>query len=104
MQVREIALEVLLVVPPPQTVDACCGMLLECKELRFEQLDADVVEQRGEPLLLPFPCSSPYALQRLGHAGPARRPVRALLARIPPCLRPSLHRLRGGSLRFVRRL
>src|SRR5262249_28071167 len=38
------------------------------------------------------------------HAYPALRPERALLVRIPLGPRPSLHRLRGGLLRFVRRL
>jgi len=30
-----------------------------------EQLDSDMVEERGELLLLPLPCSLPYARQRL---------------------------------------
>src|SRR5215472_292109 len=38
------------------------------------------------------------------HAYAALRPARALLVRIPLGPRPSLHRLRGGLLRFVRRL
>src|SRR6516162_4958110 len=46
----------------------------------------------------------PYALQRVGHAYPALSPARALLARIPLGPRPSLHRLRCGQDRFVRRL
>ena len=63
-----------------------------------------MVEERGEPLLLPFPCDFPYALQRLWHAYPVLRPARVLLARISLGLRPWLHRLRSGSLRLVRRL
>jgi len=79
----------------------------------FEQIDADVVEERGEPLLLPFLCDFPYAFQRLFHAYPVLRPARALLVRIPLGPRPSLHRLRcvrlcrclhSGLIRFVRRL
>src|SRR5438552_12184286 len=46
----------------------------------------------------------PYAFLRLCHACLALSPVRALPARIPLGPRPSLHRLRGGLLRFVRRL
>src|ERR1700752_1556069 len=46
----------------------------------------------------------PYAVQRLCHAYPVLRPVRALLARGSLSLRPWLHRLRSGSLRLVRRL
>ena len=33
-------------------------------------------------LLLPLPCSLSYAVQRLDHASPALRPVRALLVRV----------------------
>ena len=72
------------------------------------------MEERGEPLLLSFPCDFPYAIQRLCHVSPVLRPARALLARIPLGLRPWLHRLRrgwhlrgllrNGLLRFVRRL
>src|SRR6266540_5529433 len=47
---------------------------------------------------------APYASQRLCHAVPVLRPVRALLARIPLGLRPWLPRLRSGLLRLVRRL
>src|SRR4029434_2020490 len=104
MQGREVALEVLLVVLPCQSVDSRRGMFFEGKELRFEQFRADMVEQRSETLLLPFLCGLPYAFQRLGHACPTQRPVRAVLARIPLGLGPWHHRLRSGSLRFVRRL
>src|ERR1043166_9862034 len=71
------------------------------------------MEERGEPLLLPLPCRLPYAIQRLCHACPALRPVRALLVRIPLGPRPWLPRLRcvypcrslrSGLNRFVRRL
>jgi len=45
-----------------------------------------------------------HAVQRLWHAYPVLCPARALLARSPLGPRPWLHRLRDGSLRFVRRL
>jgi hypothetical protein len=64
MQVRELAIEVLLVVPPCQPVHARRGMFLQFEERRCEMLDADVVEERGELLLLPFPCHFPYTVQR----------------------------------------
>src|SRR5437660_11248091 len=104
MQVREVALEVLLVVAPCQSVHTRSSMLFEGKELRFEQIGADVVQERGEPLLLPFLRSQPYAFQPLGHACPARRPVRVVLVRIPFGPSPSLQQLRGGLLCVVRRL
>src|SRR5689334_14854108 len=63
-----------------------------------------MVEERGEPFLLPLPCYLPYAFQRLCHAYPVLRPARALLARIPLGPRPWLDRLRSGRLRLVHRL
>src|SRR5215211_588334 len=58
VQVLELALKVRLVVRPPQSIHARRGILLEFVERFFEQVDADVVEERGEPLLLPFPCGA----------------------------------------------
>src|SRR5215207_4327511 len=104
MQFPEVALEILLVVPPRQSVHTRRGMFLEGKERRFEQVDADMVKERGELLLSLFPCGLSYAFQPLGHACTAQRPVRVVLARIPLGPGPSLHRLRGGLLRFVRLL
>ena len=46
----------------------------------------------------------PYAAQRLGHASPNLRPVRALLIRVSLGPHPSLHRLRHRITGFVRRL
>src|SRR5262249_28996476 len=114
VQVLEIALEVCLVVPPRQSVHAGCGVLLEFVERLFQVLGTDVVEERGEPLLLPFLCDFPYALQPLFHVLPVLRPARGSLARIPLGPRPWLHRLRcvrplrrslcSARFRFVRRL
>ena len=67
--------------------------------------DRDVVEERGEPFLLPLPCGLPYALQRLCHTFPVLRPAHALLDRVLLGLRPSLRRrLRCRSPGFVRQL
>ena len=104
VQVLEIALKVCCVGRTGQPVHAGCRILLELAERFPEVCDADMVEERGEPLLLPFPCSLPYALQRLFHGSPAWHPARALLARIPLGPSPWLPRLRGGLLRRVRRL
>src|SRR5689334_5652953 len=61
-----------------------------------------MVEERGEPILLPQPCGFPYAVQRLGHARPALSPVHALLFRVPLGPRPWLPQLRRRSPDFVR--
>ena len=65
IQLLEPALEACLVVRPRQSIHARRGILLKLVERLFEQVDADVVEERGEPLLLPFLCDFPYAVQRL---------------------------------------
>ena len=81
MQIHEVSLKVCLVVPPRQPVHAGGGITPEREERFPEQIDAEVVEERGEPFLLPVPCGCPYAIQRLGHAFPVLRPARALLVR-----------------------
>jgi hypothetical protein len=65
VQVLEIALEVCFVGLTRQSVHAGCCVLLKLAERLSQQFGADEVEERGEPLLLPFPCHLPYALQRL---------------------------------------
>ena len=86
VQILEPGLEVCLVVLPCQPVHPGRGVPLEIEERHPEQVEGDVVEERGEPFLLPLPCGLPYAVQRLGHAFPVLRPARALL--IPPSPRP----------------
>jgi hypothetical protein len=53
VQIFEIMLKIYLVVLPYQTVHPGCRVPLEGMERHAEQVDADVVEERGEPLLLP---------------------------------------------------
>ena len=52
----EIAPEVCLVVLPCHAVDTGGGFAFERVERRPERVDVDMVEKRGEPLLLPLPC------------------------------------------------
>jgi hypothetical protein len=94
VEVLEVAPEVRLIVLPRHSVDTGGSFALERVECRPERIGVDMVEKRGEPFLLPFPCSLSYAVQRLGHALPGLSPERALLVRVPlgPC--PWLHRLR----------
>jgi hypothetical protein len=65
VQVLEIALKVCLVVLPRQPIHARCSIRPKFEERLFEQIDIDVVEERGELLLLPFSRDFPYAFQRL---------------------------------------
>src|SRR5437016_2891817 len=65
MQHLDLVIEVCLVVLPCQPIHTRCGISLEGKECHTQEFDADMVEERGEPFLLPLPCDLPYALQRL---------------------------------------
>jgi hypothetical protein len=65
VQILDIAFEVRLVVRPRQPIHAGCSVLLKLEERLFEQIDADVMKERSELLLLPFLCNFPYAFQRL---------------------------------------
>ena len=95
MQIREPKLEVCLVVLPRQSVHTRRGVPFQLKEREPKEINVDVVEERGEPFLLPVPCCLSYAFQRLGHACPVLCPARGLLVHIPlgPC--PSLHQFRS---------
>ncbi len=104
VQILKPALEVCLVVLPRHAIHSWRRLALQPIERYPERIDIDVVEKRGEPLLLPLPCCLPYAVQRLGHAVPGLCPVRASLLRVPLGPRPWLHRLRHRCPGFVRRL
>jgi len=104
VQISEVSVKVCFVGRPRQSIHPGGGIAFEREERHPQAIDADVVEECSEPLLLPLPCGLPYALQRLCHALPSLCPVRALPARVPLGPRPWLHRLRCGRDRFVRRL
>ena len=59
LQVREIAFQVRLVIPPRHPIDSGGGVLLRFEERRLETSDADVVEERRELLLPITPCGLP---------------------------------------------
>src|SRR6516225_3262150 len=65
VQILELTFKVYLVVRPCQPIHTGCSVLLKFEERLFEQFDADMVEERGELLLLPFLRDFPYAFQRL---------------------------------------
>ena len=65
MQILKMVLKVCLIGPPCQTIHSRGRVLLEFEERLFEVRGADVMEERGELLLLLLPCGLPYALQRL---------------------------------------
>ena len=92
VQISEVSVKVCGIGRPSHAVHAGSRLALERVERFPEQIDAQMVEERGEPRLLPLPCGLPYTGERLGHASPvscrrralsARRPVRAVLVRVP---------------------
>ena len=53
-------LKVCLVVPPRQPVHSWRGVALEREERDSEQIDVDMMQERGEPFLFPCLCCLPY--------------------------------------------
>src|SRR5712671_4944042 len=104
MQISEVLLKVCRIGLPRQPVHPRGGVALEHEERLPEQIDAEVVEERGELLLPPLLSCLPYASERLGHTSPTLCPVCALLACVPLGPRPWLHRLRRRLPGIVRRL
>src|SRR5512144_1873618 len=104
VQISEVSFKVCRIGLPRQPVHPGGGVALEYEERFSEQIDAEVVEERGELLLLPLLSCFPYASERLGHTSPTLCPVCALLACFPLGPRPWLHRLRRRLPGIVRRL
>src|SRR5271166_5993848 len=104
MQISEVSFKVCRIGLPRQPVRPGRGIALEHEERLPEQIDAEVVEERGELLLRPLLSCFPYASERLGHTSPALCPVCALHACVPLGPRPWLHRLRRRLPGIVRRL
>ncbi len=65
MQVPEPGLQVRLVVPPRHPVHAGGRPALQREEGRPEQIEIDVVQQRGEPLRPVLPRGLSYAVEPL---------------------------------------
>src|SRR5208337_5039345 len=104
VQIHEANLEVMAVILPRHAIDARSRLALE-RVVGFPELFAiDVVQERGEPFLLPQPCGLPHAFQAVGRALPARCPGRAVLSRVLLGPRPWLHELLRRSPGLVRSL
>src|SRR5919106_2093102 len=104
MQIREVGLEVRLVLVPGDAVDARCGFALQLVKRKAQQVDVHMVQERRQPDLLIPPCGATYAVHCLGYACPALGLVRAAPDRIALGPAPSLHRLRSRKRGLVRRL
>src|SRR6201987_2493346 len=65
VQCLDPTIEVLLVGLPCHAVHAGCSVSLHRVKRCSQHGGIDMVQERGEPLLLPSPCDLPYAFQRL---------------------------------------
>src|SRR5262245_3430014 len=91
-----------LVCLPRHAIYARRSLSLESVKAVPEQSDCEMVEQSGEPFLLPFSCCLPYTAQSLGHSFPALCRARVGLTDVLLGPRPSLPNLRRGRFPFVR--
>jgi hypothetical protein len=104
MEIGKIRFPIFFVHVPRHRIDARRRPPFQGEERGSKRVNGDMVQERRQ-LLLPVPGDRfPYTGLRLCHGCPALRPDRALQLRIPHGPAPSLHRLRRGSPRFVRRL
>jgi PIN domain nuclease of toxin-antitoxin system len=104
-QILEVGLQVLAVRSPRHAVDAGRGAPPEGEVRRPQAVHVvDMVQERGEPLLLVFPCCFSHAVEPTGRRCPALRQDGVGFARVPLGQGPSLHPLRGRLSGVVRGL
>src|ERR687898_260025 len=102
MQIREVGLEIRLVLVPRDAVDAWCRPALQLMKREPQQVDVHMVQERRQPDLLIPPCGATYAVHCLGYACPALGLVRAAPDRIALGPAPSLHRVGAPDGNFSR--
>src|SRR6516225_10085498 len=83
-------------------VDSRRSLTLESVEAVAKKVDAEMVEQSGEPFLSPFPCCFTHTVQPLEHAFPALCRGHVWLIDVLLHLRPSLPSLRRKLPSLVR--
>ena len=104
MQVRQLLIQVRLVLLPGHAIYSGRSVPLQRVEAAPQQLGRDVVEQRGEPRPLVPTCCFTHTEQVARRAGPALRPGRGRLPDVLLGRSPSLHILRRWLLTVVRTL
>ena len=71
VQIDKPVFQPLPVLCPPDAIHSGTGLPLQGVKAFPQQRDRNVVQQRGEPLLLVYPGSLTHAAPSLGHAFPA---------------------------------
>jgi hypothetical protein len=83
MQIRQLLIEVRLVLFPRHPVDSRRGFPLQGVKAYLQQIEGNMVEQRGEPRPLVFPCCLTHTQQAAPCADPAQSPGRWRLPSMP---------------------
>ena len=104
MQICQLLIQVRLVLLPRHAIDSGCSIPLQGVEAVPQQIDGDVVEQRGEPRPLIFTCCLTHTEQVAQLADPALSPGRGRLLDVLLGRSPSLHALRQRLPAVVRTL
>src|SRR3984957_2514904 len=104
MQICQLLIQVRLVLLPRHATDSWCSSSLQGVEALPQQIDGDVVEQRGEPRPLIFACCLTHTEQVAQLADPALSPGRGRLPDVLLGRLPSLHVLRRQLPTLVRTL
>ena len=102
VQIDESILQSGFILLPRHAIDSRCSLALQGVEAVPQQIDGQMVEQSGEPFLLPFSCCLPHTVQPLGHALPALCRVHAGWNDVLLGLCPSLPSLRRRLPLLVR--
>jgi len=104
VQICQLLIQVRLVLLPRHAIDSWCSSSLQGVEAAPQQIDGDVVEQRGEPRPLIFACCLTHTKQVAQPADPALSPGRGRLPDVLLGRLPSLHALRQRFPAVVRTL
>ncbi len=98
VQIGEPILQSGLILLPRHAIHSRRSLPLQGVKAVPEQTNRQMVEQSGEPFLLPFLCCLPHTAQSLGHSFPALCRARVGLSDVLLGPRPSLPNLRRGLL------
>jgi len=104
VQILQLRFEVFPVGPPRHAIDPRRCVTLQCDVALSEQIDGDVMQQRGEPHCLALSRRLAHGCQPVRRGSPARCPDRGRLTAVLLGRGPSLHNLRRGQTLFVQSL
>ena len=104
VQILQLRFEIFPVGPPRHAIDPRRCVTLQCDVALSEQIDGDVMQQRGEPHCLALSRRLAHGCQPVRRGSPARCPDRGRLTAVLLGRGPSLHDLRRGQTLFVQSL